>query len=353
MNLDEPSSFAQIDTKNLLADIDTLPDQLERAWQSAQSQPLPEWQGIRQVLIAGMGASGTAAELLAAYIEPTCQVSVTVWRDYALPAWAKGEATLLILISYSGNTEETLSSYANGITHGCRILAITSGGKLAEEVQKNGGTVCTYTHTSPLHAAIGFGFGFALATLARLKLIPVPASEIVEAVQTMRAQQLSLRAESAVCKNPAKRLAGQFMGRRVMLFGAEFLAPAARRWKQQINELAQACAEFELLPEADHNALAGLCNPEGDVYHSFTLFLRSSLYQPRNLKRTNLTKHIYMLEGANTDFYDAQGNTSLAQQWTAVHFGDYCAYYLALLYECDPSNVALVRAFKAELEESN
>ena len=152
----------------------------------------------------------------------------------------------------------------------------------------------------------------------------------------MRSQQANLQAEIPVVRNPAKRLAGQLMQRWVMIFGADVLEPVARRWKTQINELAKAWAQFELLPEADHNALAGLQQPEQGLSNTMALFLRAPSYHPRNLLRTELTKQAYMLEGLNTDFYDAQGETSLAHQWTALHFGDYMAYYLAMLYEMIP-----------------
>jgi glucose/mannose-6-phosphate isomerase len=167
----------------------------------------------------------------------------------------------------------------------------------------------------------------------------------------MRIQQESLQKEVPVVRNPAKREAGQLIGRWVMVFGADVLAPVARRWKTQLNELAKAWAQFEALPEADHNALAGLMQPEQALSNTMALFLRARSYHPRNLLRVELTKQAYMLEGLNTDFIDAQGETPLAQQWTALHFGDYVAYYLAMLYETDPTPIAALEGFKRQLME--
>jgi glucose/mannose-6-phosphate isomerase len=141
------------------------------------------------------------------------------------------------------------------------------------------------------------------------------------------------------------------MGRWVIVFGADALKPVARRWKTQVNELAKAVAQFEALPEADHNALAGLMQPEQTLHAIMALFLRAASYHPRNLLRIDLTKQAYMLEGLNTDFYDAQGGTPLAQQWTALHFGDYVAYYLAMLYEIDPTPIEALEGFKKQLKE--
>ncbi len=84
---------------------------------------------------------------------------------------------------------------------------------------------------------------------------------------------------------------------------------------------------------------------------TMALFLRAASYHPRNLLRTELTKQAYMLDGLNTDFYDAPGETPLAQQWTALHFGDYMAYYLAMLYGIDPTPIEALEGFKQQLRE--
>lgn len=106
-----------------------------------------------------------------------------------------------------------------------------------------------------------------------------------------------------------------------------------------------------VLPEADHNVIAGLSQPENALANAMALFLRARSYHPRNLKRIELTKQTYMLEGLNTDFVDAQGETPLAQQWTTLHFGDYVAYYLAILYNTDPTPIQALQGFKRQLSE--
>jgi glucose/mannose-6-phosphate isomerase len=166
----------------------------------------------------------------------------------------------------------------------------------------------------------------------------------------MRAQQTKLKAEIPVVQNPAKRLAGQFMGRWVTIFGAEVLAPVARRWKGQLNELAKAWGQFDFIPEADHNTLAGILHPEELLSHMMAIFLRGSSEHPRNRLRSDLTRRALMVEGINTDFIDAQGDNPMAQQWTALHYGDYTSYYLAMAYEMDPTPVEAIQGFKQEME---
>jgi glucose/mannose-6-phosphate isomerase len=351
MNLDDYSSFEEIDTQDMLAEIDGLPEQLQAAWGLGQELPLPPRDKIHQVIIAGMGGSAIGADLLAAYIAPYCPIPVVVHRNYDLPAWARGQATLVIASSHSGNTEETLSACESAIANDCSVVAITTGGKLAEITSQSGATMWRFQHAGQPRAAVGYSFGLLLAIFARLGLIPDPADELSTAVDAMRIQQEKLHSQVPAAKNPAKRMAGQIMGRWVAVFGADILEPVARRWKGQLNELAKTWAQFEFLPEADHNTLAGLVNPEDNLMRTMALFLRAPSYHPRNILRSNLTKKIFMLEGPNTDFVDAEGEGRLAHQWTALHFGDYTAYYLAMSYGVDPTSVESLEGLKREMRQ--
>ena len=349
MNLDDTSTFARVDPQNMLAQIDNLPDQLQAAWRLGNSLPLPAWQGIRQVVIAGLGGSAIGGDLLSAYVEPSCRVPVSLHRDYGLPAWARGADTLVIASSHSGNTEETLSAFEVAVEQGCRTLAVSTGGELAKVAQKGGVPWWRFEHHSQPRAAVGFSFGLLLAALTRLELVPDPSKAIQDTVALMKAQQSHLVAEVPVAKNPAKRIAGQLMGRWVTVFSAGALGPVARRWKCQVNELAKAWAQFDLLPEGDHNSLAGTMYPQEILPRMMALFLRGPADHPRHRLRLDLTRKALMLEGINTDFIDAQGDHPLANQWTMLHFGDYTAYYLAMAYGVDPTPVDALQAFKREM----
>ncbi len=126
----------------------------------------------------------------------------------------------------------------------------------------------------------------------------------------------------------------------------------ARQFKTQINEVAKAGANFEFLPEADHNTLAGTIYPEEVLMpHMMELFLRAPSDHPRNRKRIDLTKQAFMLEGINTDFVDAHGDSLLAHMWTLILFGDYMAYYLAMAYGVDPNADQSVGEFQSRNEE--
>jgi len=350
MNLDETSSFDEFDPQNMLIEIDGLPDQLRTAWKLGQSLSLPAWQDIKRVLIAGMGGSAIGADLLAAYAAPNCSVPVFVHRDYDLPAWAKGPDTLVIASSHSGNTEETLSAFGQAAANHCRILAISTGGKLAAAAQAAGVVLWQFDHKGQPRAAVGYSFGLLLAAFVRLGFLPDSESELEGAIAAMRDQQENLKRDVPLLNNPAKRLAGQCMDRWVAVLAADFLAPVARRWKGQISELAKAWAQFEFLPEANHNTLAGILCPEKVLPNTVVLFLQAASNHHRNQLRTQITKEIMMLEGLGTDLVIARGDTPLSQMWTLLHFGDYFAYYLAMLYGSNPTPVDAIEDLKVRLK---
>lgn len=351
MNLDDLDQFREVDREDMLMKIDGLPDQLQEAWSLGQRLPLPEVDKIRHVVIAGMGGSAIGGDLLKAYTSPLISVPVLVWRDYDLPAFASGPETLVIASSHSGNTEETLSALKRGREAGAELIAITTGGELASQAEKHNVPLWRFDHGGPPRAAVGYSFGLLLAVLDRLNLISDPADEVFSAVEAMRRQQGTLRAEVPVIENPAKRIAGQLIGRWATIVGPDLLAPVARRWRTQLSELAKAAAHFEELPEADHNMVAGVFQPESFLPSTMVIFVRGSHVHPRNLLRIEATCDVLMLEGLGTMVVEAAGETRLAQQWTSLHLGDYSAFYLAMAYGVDPTPVSVIEGLKGVLAQ--
>ncbi len=353
MNLDDLERFKQLDTLNMLGEIDNLPDQLAFAYQLGMKHPLPAWTDFKQVIIAGMGGSAIGADLLASYCASLALLPVSVHRDYSLPHFARGQETLVICSSHSGNTEETLDAFETARKAGCRIVVVCTGGELAKRAKENNIPLWTFDHVGQPRAAVGFSFGLLLAMFQRLGFIPDQSKEMEDAVASMKRTQQHLKADVPAVKNPAKRYAGQLMGRWVTFMGSGLLTTVARRWKGQINEVAKAGANFEFLPEADHNTLAGTMNPQETLNaHTMTLFLRAPSDHPRNRLRSDLTRKAFMLEGMNTDYIDARGNTPLAHMWTLILFGDYMAYYLAMGYGVDPTPIQALVEFKEAMREA-
>ena len=351
MEIFNTDKIKQLDSQSMLEHINTLPDQLAGAWELGNSLPLPEAGDFKHVVIAGMGGSAIGGEMVAAYAQLSSEIPVTVLRDYTLPKW---KDLLVICSSHSGNTEETLSIFDQAKEAGFPILAVTTGGKLAPKAESAGAGLWTFEDDFQPRAAVGYSFGLLFAALTRLGMFDADTAgkEIHAAVHTMRSQQDSLLPKVMDPYNPAKRLAGQFINRWVVLFGSGFLAPIARRWKTQINEIAKAQAAFEIIPEADHNTLQGIHFPEAHSDQSLAFFITSKLNHPRNKLREEHTRKIMMLEGIATDFFRAPGKSVMEAMWTALHFGDYLSYYLAAAYGVDPTPVPVLENLKQTLKDA-
>jgi len=349
MNLDDLEHLRTVDAQDFLSDVDGLPDQVAQGWDLARSQALAgRLRDAQQVVIAGMGGSAIGGALAQAYAAGLCRVPISLWRDYDLPAWV-GPRTLVIACSHSGETDETLSASQAGLAAGAQLVAITRGGKLAALAKAAGQPVWRFEHAGQPRAAVGFSLMLILGVLTELGLIADPSDDVAGAVAAMRLQQPQLRAEAPVTGNPAKRMAGQFMDRVPLIFGAGHMAPVARRWKSQINEVAKAVAVCDELPEMEHNSVAGTMFPDRLVGKHMALFLRSSFEHPRQARRAEVTREIYMTAGFNTDAVEAIGSSRLAHMLTSLHYGDYTAFYLAICYEVDPSPVPQIDYLKEQL----
>ena len=353
MNLDDLNRFKQLDPENILGEIDNLPDQLGYAYQLGLKFDLPEWKEVRQVVIAGMGGSIIGGDLLAAYCASISPIPVTVHRDYDLPLFARGTETLVICVSHSGNTEETLSAFDAARKADCRVIIISINGELVKLAKSANVPIWMFDHAGQPRSAVGFTFGLMLAMFERLGFIPNQKGSVDDAVAAMKRTQQHLKADVIAAKNPAKRYAGQLMGRWVTFIGSGLMGVVARRWKDQINKMAKAGANFDVLPEANHGTLAGTMNPQETLNaHTITLFLRAPSDHPRNRLRSDMMRQAFMLEGLNTDYIDARGNTPLAHIWTSILFGDYMAFYLAMGYGVNPAPNPALEDFKQTLSNS-
>ncbi len=351
MNLDDESRRSQLDGADMLGLIDRLPEDLEAAWGRAGSLPLPRGASPRHVVLAGMGGSAIGADLAVAFARHSSRASLTVWRDYGLPGWV-GKEDLVVVSSHSGNTEESLTAFEAAGKLGADRLAFTTGGTLGKQAELAGVPVWPVEHPGPPRAAVASSFAYTLRMLERLGLASDFSQDVASALKAMRSQRERLTAAHPVTRNPAKRMAGQLMDRWPLFFGAGVLAPVARRWRSQVNELAKAPAQFEEIPEADHNVVAGTGGPEALLGKTMAVFLRASLDRPSLTRRVEATRHVLMVEGFNTDLIDGEGENLLAQQWTCLHYGDYAAYYLAVAYGLDPTPIPAIESLKDDLRAS-
>ena len=349
INLDDPGVYEQNDPEGMLARIKELPWQCQQAWQAAMDFELPaDYAKVNKIIILGMGGSAIGGDLVRSLAEAESSVPILVNRDYGLPAFVD-DRTLIIASSYSGNTEETLSSFEPALKTGARKLVMTTGGRLAEIAGENNIPVFKIEYKAQPRAALGFSFVPTLGVLQKLGLLSDKSADVEEAVKVLEQLSGKLDEESPLSANPAKQLAQRLYGKLPVIYGAGILSEAAHRWKTQINENGKAWAFYEVFPELNHNATVGFPLPPEVVSRVYVVLLRSPLFNQRVKLRYEVTCELLERAGVKYEYVDSQGNSALSQMVSTVMMGDYVSYYLAILYRVDPSPVEVINYLKERL----
>jgi len=341
----------EIDPDDMLGRIAELPQQCRDAWAKVQSLELPiKYRQTNKIVILGMGGSAIGGDLLRTLAEPECAVPIAINRDYTVPAFVNAE-TLVIASSYSGNTEETLAAFEEARGRGAALLAITTGGKLAQQARELGVPLLIFSYKSQPRAALGYSLVSLIGIVQKLGFIRDKTTDLEEAVVVMDALQEEIRETVLSAQNPAKQLAKRLYGHLPVVYGSGYLAEVAHRWKTQFNENAKAWGFFEQLPELNHNAVLGYQFPPDLAEKMVVVMLTSSLDHPRNKVRFQVTQEILARQSVACEVVSARGQSPLAQMLSAIHFGDYVSYYLAMLYGVDPAPVPVINYLKERLAQ--
>ena len=351
-----PARVAELDRSDMLGAVAGLAEQLREGYEDARARlagtffgtfpaiPPAEPTGIA---VCGMGGSAIGADLVLACL-PGLRVPVAVVRGYDLPAWV-GPETLVVVVSYSGETEEALACAVQARSRGCAPVCIASGGRLLAFAEAEGLPAVLVPGGGQPRASLGYLAMPLLATLEAAGLCHEHAADVAEAARQLCADGELLGPEAADDVNPAKALARRFEKRLVVVYGAGATAPVARRWKGQINENAKAPAFFNELPELDHNELMGWTSQGHVTASTVAVFLGDEAGDERLARRAALTAREYEGFGVITEQVTGCGPSALVRLFSLVQLGDYASYYLALLYGVDPTPVGAIQDFKTRL----
>jgi glucose/mannose-6-phosphate isomerase len=353
VDLDNPTSYRDLDRDDMLGKIGDFPSMCQKAWEMAEAFPLPaKFSEIDKIVILGMGGSAIGGDLVGSLVLDAARVPVSVCRGYALPEFVDAR-TLVIASSYSGNTEETLACFEQSLATGARKLAITSGGRLAEMAQSRGVPVFRYNYDSPPRAALPFSFMPLLCFMGRIGLLKENSGSVAEDIRSsLRGVQDAVGEDVPISRNKAKQLAADLHGRLAVVYGAETVSEVAHRWKTQINENSQAWCFYESFPEMNHNAVVGYSFPAALNGGVMVLMLSSSFLSPRVRVRYEVVSRLLKAAGIAFRVVGGAGGKPAGEMMSLVLLGDYVSYYLALLNGVDPSPVTAIDFLKAELAKT-
>ncbi len=304
---------------------------------------------FEKVAICAMGGSAIGADLARYLLEFKTNLNIQVLRDYNLPNWVDNK-TLVIAISYSGNTEETLTAFSLAKKRNCLIYVIASGGKLIEQTKNN--LIDYFLLPTGLPPRTAWGLSFILVNELIRKYGALQKNDLDSKVMIDEMEKSidAYRHALPIEKNPAKSIALSLVKSTPIIFGAEHLGVVARRWKGQFNENAKLPSFYEDLPELNHNSQQGLeCGDEIKKSLSY-LVLDSANYHPRNQLRAKVVFESWQKNGFDATLVQVGGENTFEEMIRCVILGDFVSVYLALMLGKNPVKYEAIEELKAYLK---
>ena len=325
----------------------SFPGQVREAVKIGKAARIPfSSRGIKNIVLCGLGGSAIGGDLLRSYLADDLRIPFVVNRMYTLPAFV-GPGTLVIVSSYSGNTEETNAAHREALKRRAKILCITSGGKTAKLAGR--GPVILVPGGLPPRAALGYSFFPLLISLAKAGFITDRGRAIRETVALLEGRA-AVYANPVRADNPALQLAEQLRLRiGVVYSGAERFDSVGTRWRGQIAENGKALAFGHVIPEMNHNELVGWKVLREPMREMQVFILRDKDDHKRVQIRMEFTKQVLGEHTSRVTEVWSEGSSLLARMFSLVSLGDWMSFYLAMLHGIDPTPVTVIDRLKQEL----
>lgn len=343
------NEIKRLDKSDMLGTIASLPGQLRdgleigrEAWKS-----LPG--GVPgEIVVAGMGGSAIGADVLRAYLVGRGSRPVFVCRDYSLPAFV-GAGTLVVISSYSGNTEEALSCLEDAVGRGSGLACISTGGTVLERARALGVPYARIPAGLPPRGALGYSFAPLLALASSVGFCEHDPDEYDECVEVL--ERLIGLYSAPVPGNEAVSLAGKLVDRSPLIYASNRLDTVGIRYKGQFAENSKKLAFANVLPEMNHNEIMGW-ELEDAAIRPGVLFLKWAGDNEQMAKRFRYLGEVVERKADLCGDYTGEGKGFLSQMFSLIVLGDYASVYLALLRGVDPTPVGTIEKLKIRLKES-
>jgi len=362
--LDNKQAVLALDGSNSFKDEVAFAENLQKAVKNAKTFELPNRvrlaehmveysQDVNNVVFAGMGGSAIAGDLIRNWLEANMRVPMESVRSYHLPGYAS-EKTLVFLISYSGNTEETLSCMLDALNKECRIISISSGGVLGRVSKALGFPVIGLPKMAAARVSFPYLFAPIPYILSRFNLVPFAKVDREIAATTKIVDRVSkYYAIEVPCeRNFAKKAALQIFGTVPLIYCHSPYQSVGLRFKTQVNENCKLPARFDFFPELNHNEIMGWEAPTRILKH-YTLILLRSSDEPVEVKtRIETLKQKFFEEKARSVLEIwAEGKNLLARMLHLLFTADMISLYLSVLHKRDPVTSETFQILKYEVTE--
>lgn len=299
----------------------------------------PSQRPVSNVLICGLGGSGIGGSIVSELVAGNATVPINVSKGYFIPAYVN-ENTLVIISSYSGNTEETLNCLELALAKKAKVSGITSGGKVLELSKEKGFDCIVVPGGMPPRSCVGYSLTQLFFTLAFHKIINIDHKAQLEAAVTL------IDSEEKNIISEAKAIAGKINGKMPVIYATTYNEGIAIRFRQQLNENAKILCWHHIIPEMNHNELVGWTEKNDNL--SVLIFLDKDEY-PRNLARVDINKEVIKKHASSVTEIYSKGNSLIEKAIYFIHLGDWISIELAALRGVDAIEVNVINHLKSAL----
>lgn len=317
-------------------------NQLIEAHKIGKNTTLKEAQNkLKNVIICGLGGSGIGGKIVAQLAQKHSQLPIVTHNDYGLPQFVN-ENSLVIISSYSGNTEETISALKKAVEMKCEIACITSGGEVLEIATKNKLNHLVVPSGNPPRAMLTYSLVQLIFILENYGLLPVNSNQdVLEAVDLINKEEENFKKE-------AKDIASKIHNTTPLIYSDASFEGVGTRFKQQLNENSKILAFNHVVPEMNHNELVGWAGGSNDFS---VLFLRNESDYQRNQLRMEICKEIISAKTNKVFEIYSKGDSEIAKTLYLIILTDWISVFLAEILEVDPIEVNVITNLKNQLSK--
>ncbi|MCK4575674.1 bifunctional phosphoglucose/phosphomannose isomerase [candidate division WOR-3 bacterium] len=334
------------DVSGMKEKIKGFPDQIFNSWKKGELIKHEKIYNPSNIVVSGMGGSAIAGDLLHDLLFKILRIPLLVNRGYDLPSFVN-KNTLLLISSYSGNTEETICALSQGLIRNAMIVVFTSDGKIAKTAEEKNLPIIEFPNGFPPRSALGFSFFSMLGFLKGILDLPLTDKDIEKVISTL----LKLKDNLTSSENEITELAEKLINQIPLLYVSRRLKSVALRWQTQLNENSKTFAHINEIPEANHNEIVGLDYPKHNIRQMHLIFLRAKTYENEQIKkRFRVTEDILKNFVGTITTVQAEGGNELDEMFSLIYKGDFLSYFISRILKIDPTPVQRIDSLKKRLK---
>jgi len=349
--LDDLEKIKKLDKQGMLEVEENFYRQLESSKKIAESVELGQikLKNFAGLAILGMGGSGFVGDIIKSLVKDEIDIPVEIVKSYDLPGFVKN-GWLVIPVSYSGNTEETIIAARQALERGCTLLCVTAGGEMEKIARENNQAIIKVPSGFQPRGASGYLFFSTYLVLGRMGIIDINAGDVKEALDLIKNKASRYRREVKTVENYAKKIALEIGNKLPVIYGTSgILSAVAFRWKCELNENSKFPSFWSEFPELNHNETVGWENLKELTSNFILIVFKDSAATARIKVRIDTTVKIIKDNLNKIIEIPVEGKSKLAKAMSLMYLGDIASVYLALLNGTDPTPVDKILVLKAEL----